>query len=242
MLSSTLDPIEGLQIGKHPLILKFMKGIYNSNPPKPRYEYTWDVSIVVNNLSQLKNENLAIGPLARKLATLLALASLLRVAEVASIGKKGLRISESGMNFSLLKPRKARKEGALKTFFIKRIPDPRIDPVSCTEHYISLTEKLRGPSNGKHLFIGSVKPHNPVIGSTIAGWLKRHLQESGVDIGRFSAHSTRGAASSKAAAAGISVQSILNTAHWSSESTFARFYRRDLPKEPSVAEVVLSLN
>lgn len=89
MLSSTLDPIEGLQIGKHPLILKLMKGIYNSNPPKSRYEYTWDVSIVINHLSQLKNENLAIGPLARKLATLLALASLL----VASIGKGGLRIS-----------------------------------------------------------------------------------------------------------------------------------------------------
>lgn len=241
MLSSTLDPIDGLQIGKHPLVLKLMRGIYNSNPPKPKYDCTWDVDMVVNHLNRLANEEMTIAPLARKLVTLIALASLLRVSEIASIARESLKINESGMSFSLLKPRKAQREGALKTLSIKRIRDPRIDPVSCTERYILLSEGFRNQANDKHLLIGSVKPHKPVAGSTVAGWLKRQLQEGGVDVSKFSAHSTRGAASSKAAAAGIPVQSILNTANWSSESTFTKFYRRDLNKEPSLAEVVLNL-
>lgn len=241
MLSSTLDPIDGLQIGKHPLVLKLMRGIYNSNPPKPKYDCTWDVDMVVNHLNRLANEEMTIAPLARKLVTLIALASLLRVSEIASIARESLKINESGMSFSLLKPRKAQREGALKTLSIKRIRDPRIDPVSCTERYILLSEGFRNQANDKRLFIGSVKPHKPVAGSTVAGWLKRQLQEGGVDVSKFSAHSTRGAASSKAAAAGIPVQSILNTANWSSESTFTKFYRRDLNKELFLAEVVLNL-
>ena len=31
---------------KHPMISKFMKGVYNTIPPKPRYTHTWDVTKV----------------------------------------------------------------------------------------------------------------------------------------------------------------------------------------------------
>jgi len=43
----------------------------------------------------------------------------------------------------------------------------------------------------------------------------------------FLAHSTRSAASSKAAAAGVPVESIMQAAQWSRESTFSKHYRRD---------------
>ena len=49
---------------------------------------------------------------------------------------------------------------------------------------------------------------------------------SGIDTGIFSAHSTRGAAISKARAAGVSIPDILRAADWSSVSTFKRFYHR----------------
>lgn len=241
MLSSTLDPVEGHQIGKHPLVVKLMRGIYNTNPPKPRYERTWDVSSIVRHLGQLKNEELEIGALARKLATLLALAAFLRVSELAAISREDLVIDGVGMNFSLLRPRKTQKRGALKTFSIKRLSDHQVDPVAAAERYMQLTEDLRNSANEKNLFIGSVRPHKPVVGSTIASWIKRQLHEGGVDTQTFSAHSTRGAASSRAAARGVPIQAILKAANWSSESTFAKFYRRELDKEPTPAEIVLSL-
>jgi hypothetical protein len=48
-----------------------------------------------------------------------------------------------------------------------------------------------------------------------------------VDTSVFSAHFTRGAAASKAASAGVSIQTILKQGHWANESTFVKFYRRD---------------
>jgi hypothetical protein len=60
------------------------------------------------------------------------------------------------------------------------------------------------------------------------------LKETGINTAIFSAHSVRGAASSKAAAAGVPIQSILNQGHWASESTFAKFYRREKTKEKQI--------
>ena len=61
---------------------------------------------------------------------------------------------------------------------------------------------------------------------TIGNWLKRVMSASGVDTSVFSAHSTRGAATSKAKGVGVSTVDILKAANWSSESTFRCFYHR----------------
>ena len=63
----------------------------------------------------------------------------------------------------------------------------------------------------------------------IEAWIKRVkrvLKDSGVDVSRFSAHSTRGTSTSTAAAAGISTLEIMERAGWSNQSTFERFYHR----------------
>ena len=36
-LSSTLPPIEGYPVGKHPLVCRLRQGMYNTNPPQPCY-------------------------------------------------------------------------------------------------------------------------------------------------------------------------------------------------------------
>lgn len=36
MLSKTLDPVVGLALGEHPLVVRLMKGCYNQNPPQPK--------------------------------------------------------------------------------------------------------------------------------------------------------------------------------------------------------------
>ena len=60
---------------------------------------------------------------------------------------------------------------------------------------------------------------------------------AGVDSNIFSAHSTRGAASSKAAAVGVPIDSILATANWSRSSTFSKYYHRDI-HPPGMASAV----
>ncbi|KAI8500729.1 hypothetical protein Bbelb_215470 [Branchiostoma belcheri] len=77
------------------------------------------------------------------------------------------------------------------------------------------------------LFISFSRPHRPVGSATLARWVKSVLGTAGVDTATFSAHSTRGASTSAATAAGVSLHSIMNAADWSRESTFLKYYRRD---------------
>jgi hypothetical protein len=56
MLSATLGKIEGYDVGKHPLVIKLMLGIFNSYPPKPRYNSFWDIGSVLSYLEGLGPE------------------------------------------------------------------------------------------------------------------------------------------------------------------------------------------
>lgn len=115
MLSVTLDPINGRPIGQHPLVVRLMNGCYNLNPPTPRYSYTWDVGMVLNFMRRYKeNGALPLVELSKKLATLLAIASLLRTAELASIGKDSIIFTSDGVQFTLLRPRKSQSSGPLR--------------------------------------------------------------------------------------------------------------------------------
>lgn len=54
-----------------------------------------------------------------------------------------------------------------------------------------------------------------------------YAEKLGIDPTVFKADSTRGAAASSAANAGVKMDTILQTVHWAKESTFSQFYRRD---------------
>ena len=77
MLSGTYEQIEGFDIGFHSLVLKLMKWIFNSNPPKPKYSKAWDLNTVLNYFETVPSEDLGLLPLACKLVTLLSLATML---------------------------------------------------------------------------------------------------------------------------------------------------------------------
>ena len=43
----------GHTVGTNPLVKRYMKGVFNLRPTKPRYSYTWDVSVVLQYLDTL---------------------------------------------------------------------------------------------------------------------------------------------------------------------------------------------
>ena len=234
MLSSTLSMGPGGQndVGKNPLVVMLMKGIYNSNPPAPKYSSTWDPAVVLSHFDATAGSDLSLLQLARKTVTLLALTTLLRSLEIASIKLDSIRITETEMSFSLGKLRKAQHTGGLHTGSVRSWRDnPVICPVACVESYLSRTEPLRGGIRDGTLFIGSNRPHRSVTSSTVGHWIKDQLKEAGIDTTIYSAHLVRGAGASKAASTGVPIQTILSQGHWARESTFAKFYRRDVTVE-----------
>ena len=75
------------------------------------------------------------------------------------------------------------------------------------------------------------------------------MQFSGIDVEKFKAHSYRGASTSAAYNAGISVKDIMKTANWQSAKTFKTFYLRNIQTDENTeynrdnfSETVLATN
>jgi hypothetical protein len=63
-------------LGEHPLIKRFMKGVFNQRPALPRYQHIWDVNIVLEYLASLSPVNvLSFYTLTLKFVMLLCLLS-----------------------------------------------------------------------------------------------------------------------------------------------------------------------
>lgn len=70
MLSMTLPLLDGVNLGRHPMVAKLLKGCYNENPPRPRYLSTWDPNTVLNYMADRgENEGLPFEDISMRLAT-----------------------------------------------------------------------------------------------------------------------------------------------------------------------------
>ncbi|KZS11805.1 Uncharacterized protein APZ42_023422 [Daphnia magna] len=168
----------------------------------------------------------------------------MRVSELASISFQCLSFGEAAASFSLLRLRKSQHSGPLLFFlslFSLTVPAKensclQPSPVSCLQKYVSKSGSFRSmPCLA--LFIETRKPYHSVSSSTLGRWMKSCLSEAGIYVSIYSAHSTRGTAASMAAAAAVAVDSILRSASWASQSTFAPFYKRSISSNPVVNAV-----
>ena len=243
-VSSTHNPLEGNPIGQHPLVKQLLRGTYNSRPPQPRYVHTWDVDVVLEHIKELgENKNLSLKTLSCKLVVLMALTSANRVSEIHALDLRFRYYKSDGVLFKLASLTKKRQLGSSlkECFFSSFGEDNRLCVVQCLKQYESMTEGWRKVDADKPapLFLSYIKPHRPVTSQRLAHWVKDLLKEAGVDTEIFKAHSVRGASTSAALKRGLHIKDILDTANWSQESTFRKFYCRSL-QDNSFAKKVLS--
>ena len=225
-IASVHDKVVGMEIGKHPMITRLLKGAFHARPPLPRYTATWSVQSVLQYIKGMgATTSLSLKQLSHKLCMLLALARPSWSADLASLQIDRCRFNPEGVAFlPAALAKQSRPCKALTEYFFPSFPHNReLCPVATVRQYLTVTSSLC-PEGAVKLFVAIVKPHNPLSSSSIARWLKETLQQAGIDVGIFGAHSVRGASSSSAAAAGVTTNDILKAADWSSESVFRNFY------------------
>ena len=214
-----------ITVGNHPLIKRFMRGIYNKRPSLPRYTSVWDVSIVLNKLKTINPTEASLKTLTHKTVMLLALLSGQRVQTLQLLSIKSMKLTQDSAEFyigDLLKQSKPGKHMASISFNSYN-DDENLCIVKHLRLYLDRTECLRSSDS---LLISYQKPHSSVSSETISRWLKQMLSDSGVDITVYSAHSTRAASSSAAVAQGCPIDLLMKQVGWSSTSTFARYYNK----------------
>ncbi|CAG9091667.1 unnamed protein product [Plutella xylostella] len=233
------------KIGSDDSIKRLLKGAYKLKPSLPKYTSTWDPQIVLNYVSNwYPNLELRLEDITKKLAILLALTTAHRVQTLSLIKIENISITGNGVKIAIIDIIKTSCPGRDQpTLYLPFFKDNlKICPASTLNDYIFVTKNMRA-SNVGNLFLTLKSPHKAATAQTISRWIKQVLSESGVDVGTYSAHSTRHAATSAALAAGVSVDTIRKTAGWTSSSTaFARFYNRPIIDESGFAKAVVLPN
>ena len=232
-LATVLPQYEGFTFGKHPLICLLVKGVYERNPPRPRYSSFWDVRTVFNMfITWGKNRKLTLKRLTFKLVLLLLLVTAQRGQTILALSLEGLLVEDT-VTFRLSKLLKHNRLGDPLDSVILRpfLECPRLCVVRTLKEYIKRTEELR--KGEKALLISFVKPHRAISRDTLARWVVKTLDWAGLDTSRFKAHSTRGASASAAWQLGIPLNLIMKQAGWKDETSFAHYYNKDIEKDKS---------
>ncbi len=258
-ISAYHDHIDGKSIGKHDLVVRFLRGARRLNPPQPPSIPSWDLSLVLRALQIAPFESLQSADLrilSMKTLLLVALASIKRVGDLQAFS-----VDESCLEFGpgdghvLLSPRPGYLSKVPTTPFrdqvvsLQALPleeaDPALAllcPVRALRLYTDRTQSLRTSDQLFVCYRGQQKG-KAVSKQRMAHWIVDAIalayQAQGVPCPlRLRAHSTRGVASSWALARGASLTDNCRAAGWATPNTFARFY--SLRVEPVSSRVLTS--
>ena len=225
---STIVMIDGEKtFGSNHIVTRFMKGVFESRKPKPKYDKIWDVSVVLKHLSSLyPNESLSLKDLTHKVLMLILLVSSQRGQSIHFLDLQYVTMEEDYYSFDLAEHIKTSTPRSPHTKIDISVyePDSTICPLACLKAYINKTKNLRNSET--KLFISYVRPHKPVSRDTISRWTKETLRICGIDTNVFTAHSTRSASVSKANEKDVPIHEIMANAGWKSAETFRKYYNK----------------
>lgn len=225
-ITQTLSVTGNFYFNQNPLLIRFMKGVFLKNRPKPKYTSTWDVGKVLTYLKSLYPlENLDLKSLTMKLASLIALTTAQRVQTLISLNIKNMSDHGEYVVFTISDLQKTSRPGHdMKKVKINSFSDKSCCVLHTLRYYLEKTKDLRKTSK----LLVSFKTYDEISTCTVARWLKEILKKAGIDEKVFSAHSYRSASTSAAFARGVQLKDILETANWANAKTFYTFYRREL--------------
>ncbi len=255
------SPQGGQSIGRDPMVVSFLKGARRLHPPRPPSVPPWDLEVVLRALSQPPFEPLTsvgLKELSLKTTLLLALASAKRIGDLHafSVDSDCIRFGPGDCSVTLW-PRMGYVPKSLSTPFktqtvslssestASREADAQtsVCPVRALRIYIDRSASFR---QSDQLFVcyGGCARGRAVSKQRLSHWIVDAITAAYTSQGLecpvyIRGHSTRAIASSWAWSRGMSIRDICVAAGWSSQNTFARFYKLDVQ---SFASQVLSVS
>ena len=237
-LSTILPNFGYASFGSHPYVRWLLKGVYERNPPKPRYTEFWNVNKVLEMFKCWgPNKALDIKKLTFKLVMLLLLVTSQRGQTIINLDIQDMELSDKVV-FKMKTLLKHNRVGdPLDSLILRSFHDcKRLCVVRCLKCYLNKTQYVRSYSK---LILSFMRPFKPISRDTLARWTVKVMEMAGLDISKYRSHSTRGAATSAAKRLGVPLNIIMRQASWRSSSSFAKFYDKKL--EDDVTEVGTAL-
>ena len=249
-ISNTLKFKSGQNVGSDPIISELIKSMELQRPVQRSLAPKWDLSCVLSSLCSEPYEPLHRASrfhLTLKTVFLLALATARRVSEIHAFSMDSgyLRFNQSDGSVSL----RTQPGFLAKNQLPSVCPDDilvqnlsktvkwndfnrLLCPVRALKRYLKVTEPIR--LNRKRLFL-PLKGNHDITKGSISGWITytirlayKNVSKSKVALLKIKAHELRALSASWSYFNKTPVEDIIKAAVWSSSSTFAKFYLRDL--------------
>ena len=144
-MSTVIFLPDGSSCGNHPLVSRFLKGVFELKASLPRYKDIWDVSVVFDYLKKLPPlEELNFKNVTHKTVLLFTLLSGKRCQTVHALTVSGMRITKDTVHFEIAKffktPKPGKHHGHLE---LKLYPaDQRLCVGTCLKQYFKLRSSM----------------------------------------------------------------------------------------------------
>ena len=149
-LSTILPLFNDIKFGQHPLVCRFLKGVYEQRPALPRYKAIWNVGKVLNYLTTMEHvTELTLEDLTLKLTLLLCLLTAQRCQTVQLFDIKFIQELEGKYQITVQqKLKQSRADQHLEpTVLLEFVPDRKLCVVTHLREYLKRTKSLRGSNS-----------------------------------------------------------------------------------------------
>ena len=231
---STVVTVDNVKFGEHPLVGRYMRGVFQLRPALPKYSDIWDVNVVLTYLKTFKDAALLpIKDLTMKLNILLFLTTGQRGQTIHKMQTDQIHETPQGYRIIIKDKLKQTRPGKhLAPLELLDFPEePALSVTLHLREYLQRTSSYRGDNT--QLLLSYVKPFKPVSKATLSRWIKEVLKSAGIDTEKYGPHSTRAASTSKCRSKGLQMDEIMKTAGWTNAGTFAKYYGKPVesPKQ-----------
>jgi len=228
-LATTVELPDGQLLGQHRDIHMYLQAVLNLRPPAVRYDVIWEPEQVFEWMRKQDSvKNVTTEWLTKRLAFLILIISGQRTQVLPALRLSKMDMLQDVVTFHVnaadLKHGRYCPQG--HTIVLEEFVEQDICIIAHLKEYLKRTSKLRGKED--RLFLITVKPYTPATLNTTSRWVKDVLQATGIDIAKFSAGSTRAAATSKAYAGGVPTDLLMKSAGWKRATTFSKFYKKEV--------------
>ena len=246
-ICTTIRQSGGPDLSANPILRELVNSLKVNAPKSALRIPQWDIYLVLEALKGEPFEPPTTCDLAHwsyKTAFLLALATAKRRSELHAIEFKTTRWEKNEVHLFLLPEFIAKNQRPGETFpsivvpamahtLRKGDPNRALCPHRALKWYLEKSKALR--SSQRRLFISFTKPGKEIAAPTLSRWIVKAVTIAMLQNGQLPcikntprAHEVRAIATSLAIIRSVSMENILRAAFWRNESTFSRFYLRDM--------------
>lgn len=221
------------KLSSHCIVKQIIKAITLAKP-KHNKPPIWDTEHLTRFISSKNPDNLELFEVCKCTAAILLLCSGRRVHDLTL-----LRISSEHYyatdDYIVMKPVFGSKTDSCNFKqsdwkLIANKDNKALCPVHWVRRMILLSERRRHLAKSDSLFVSLTGPPKAATRAMIGGWVKKLLQEAGINA---TPGSVRSAVASKSWVENFQIDEIMSRANWRSSNTFTKFYRREIATVPT---------